>query len=365
MKFFHTVTLSILVLALSTMFVVSASSVDGNVLKSMNKAVYTETNSLTNNTIVSFDKMADGSLTMSGSFSTKGSGTGVSLGNAGGVILTEDGNYLLAVNAGSNEISVFQVKFNGLKLTDKIKSGGIKPISLTVNDNIVYVLNAGGNGNIAGFHLNDGKLSVIPNSIKPLSSNSAGPAEIAFNPVGNVLVVTEKLTSKIDTYTVNKHGVAKGPIVHTSNGLTPFGFAFNEKGYLIVSEAPGSALSSYLVEEDGSLKLISGSIADFRAAACWIAVTKDGKFAYANNAHDGTISSYIINKKGMLSLLETTATTSGNGNIDLTFSRNSKFLYSLNSADNTIAVFKVKSDGSLKSVGIVSVPKGADGLAAS
>jgi len=363
MGFLNKMALSLFVLVLTAMFVASASAMDGNALNGMNKAVYTETNNAMHNEIIRFEMLADGSLKMSGSFSTHGKGTGTSLGNAGGVILTDDGKYLLAVDAGSNEISVFEVKSDGLKLTDKVNSGGTMPISLTANDNIVYVLNAGGKGNIAGFYLNNGKLSMIPKSVKSLSSNSAGPAKIAFNPDGKVLVVTEKNTNVIDTYTVDKHGMAKGPMVHNSNGMTPFGFTFTEKGYLIVTEAPGSALSSYWVGKDGSLKLISGSVPDSRAAACWVAVTKDGKFAFANNAHDGTISNYAISKKGVLSLIKPLAATSGKGNTDMALSENSKFLYSLNTADGTIAVFKVKSDGSLTPVAKVSVPMGADGLA--
>lgn len=378
MGIFHKLASSLFVLVLCTMFVASASTammagneaspVEGNVLTMAgNGAVYTENNNATDNRIIRFDRSADGSLKMSGSFSTHGKGTGSGLGSQGGVILTDDGRYLLAVDAGGNEISVFQVKSNGLKLTDRISSGGIIPISLTAKDNLVYVVNTGGTsgkGNIAGFYLQNGKLSMIPHSIRPLSSNSAGPAEIAFNPQGNVLVVTEKSTNTIDTYTVGKNGIAKGPFKHASNCKTPFGFAFNEKGYLIVSEAANSTASSYLVGKDGSLKLISGSVPDFHAAACWAVVTKNGKFAYLNNAHDGTISSYVINGKGALSLLEKTAGTPGNGNIDLALSENSKFIYSLNSGDNTIAGFQVKSNGNLKPIGTVSAPIGADGLAA-
>ena len=114
----------------------------------------------------------------------------------------------------------------------------------------------------------------------------------------------------------------------------------------------------------GHLKLINGSVPDFHAAACWVVVTKDGKFAYANNAHDGTISSYVINKKGMLSLLKKTAGTPGTGNIDLALSENSKFLYSLNSGDKTIAVFRVNQDGNLIPIAKVRAPTGASGLAA-
>ena len=362
MKFSNKIALSMLALALCMMLVTSAaadmpktgkgtSAVAGNALKIVeNGAVYTENNDVTDNKIILFERSADGSLKMYKSFSTHGFGTGIGLGNQGGVILTDDGKNLLAVDAGSNEISVFQVTSNGLKLTNKINSGGIMPISLTAKDNLVYVVNTGGNGrngNIVGFHLGNGKLSMIPNSIRPLSNNSAGPAEIAFNPDGNVLVVTEKSTNIIDTYKVDNNGIANVPITHASNGPTPFGFAFNKRGYLIVSEAPGSALSSYAVDRVGHLKLISGSVPDFHAAACWVVVTKNGKFAYANNAHDGTISSYVINKKGMLFLLKKTAGTPGTGNIDLALTEDSKFLYSLNSGDRTIAVFRVNQDGSL------------------
>ena len=341
----------------------------GVAMPAMAGVVYTETNNVADNKIVVFERSADGSLSNSGSFSTGGLGTGIGLGDQGAVALTEDGEILLAVNAGSNEISVFKTTSEGLKLTDKVNSGGIKPISIAVKDNLVYVLNACGpncssKGNIVGYHLSkDGKLSMIEKSTKPLSGIFVDPAGISFNPDGNVLVVTEKMTNKIDTYTVDKNGIANGPIVQDSNGATPFGFAFDNKGHLIVSEAPGSALSSYSVSEDGGLKLISGSIPDFHAAACWVVITNNGKIAYANNAHDGTISSYTIDNKGQLTLLEKTAGIPGNGNIDLALSKGSKFLYSLNSADNTIAGFSVNHDGSITLIGKMVVPVGADGLA--
>jgi 6-phosphogluconolactonase len=326
-------------------------------------AVYTMTNNVTDNKIVRFDMALDGKLSNPSTFSTKGLGTGSSLGSQGGVILTNDGKNLLVVDAGSNEISVFQVGHNDLKLTDKISSGGIMPISLTTKDNLVYVVNAGGNGNIAGFHLSNGKLSAIPKSIRPLSSNSSGPAEISFNPSGKVLVVTEKNTNLIDTYTV-KNGIPQGPVTHHSNGITPFGFAFDNRGQVVVSEATTGALSSYSVSEDGKLKTISGSIPDFHAAPCWVVVTNNGNFTYVNNAHDGTMSSYAVDGKGKLTLLEKIAGMPGKGNIDMALNKNSKFVYSLNSVPNTIVGFQVSKDGSLKMITTVGTPAGANGLAA-
>src|SRR3989442_14110665 len=106
------------------------------------------------------------------------------------------------------------------------------PISVTVHGNVVYVLNTGGaetNGNIAGYHLNDGQLSAIPGSVQPLSGVTA-PAQISFNPTGTDLVVTEKSTSKIDTFLVNDQGLASAPNVQASSGGTPLGVDFTPNG---------------------------------------------------------------------------------------------------------------------------------------
>src|SRR3989441_7544396 len=116
------------------------------------------------------------------------------------------------------------------------------PISVTVHGNVVYVLNTGGaetNGNIAGYHINDGQLSAIPGSVQPLSGVTA-PAQISFNPTGTVLVVTEKSTSKIDTFLVNDQGLASAPNVQASSGGTPFGVEFTPSGALIVNETAGA-----------------------------------------------------------------------------------------------------------------------------
>lgn len=352
-----------IIFAVTAMPAVSSSSGDLSRTGTLG-AVYTMTNNATSNQVISYDRAADGTLSISGNFATDGVGTGIGLGSQGGLILNDDGSKLLVVNAGSNEISVFLVKADGLVLADKVNSGGIKPISITTHEDLVYVVNAGGTGNIAGFRLkNNGKLSPIPDSIRPLSSDSVGPAEIAFNPDGNVLVVTEKNTNLIDTYAVKNNGRTSGPITHTSNGVTPFGFVFDNSGKLIVSEAATGALSSYAIDENSNLVTISGSIPDFHLAPCWVVVTNDGKFAYTNNAHDGTTSSYTDNE-GALTLLNAVAGSPGLGNIDMALSKDSKFLYSLNSGPNTIVGFLINPDGSLTSTTTVNVLAGANGLAA-
>src|SRR2546428_6731428 len=115
------------------------------------------------------------------------------------------------------------------------------PISVTVHGNVVYVLNTGGaetNGNIAGYHLNDGQLSAISGSVQPLSGVTA-PAQISFNPSGTVLVVTEKSTNKIDTFLVNGHGVPSAPNVQASSGGHPLPFDLTPRGAPLATPAAG------------------------------------------------------------------------------------------------------------------------------
>jgi len=160
------------------------------------------------------------------------------------------------------------------------------------------------------------------------------------------------------------------PATQPSTRATPVGFAFDKRGDLVVSEAfggaPGqSALSSNSVEE-GALEMISPSVGPTQTAACWVVITKNGKYAYTTNAGSGSVSSYLIGKDGSLSLLNATAGLTGNGSspIDMAFSKDNAFLYTLNAGSHTISAFQVLADGSLVSTGAAGVMAGAVGLAA-
>src|SRR5437773_5569773 len=106
------------------------------------KAVYTSTNSPSGNEVVAFDRAGVGSLQPAGSFATGGNGTGGGLGNQGAVTLSDDGRELYAVNAGSDEITAFDVTPHRLRRTAVVDSGGHRPMSVTVDGRLLYVLNA-------------------------------------------------------------------------------------------------------------------------------------------------------------------------------------------------------------------------------
>jgi len=334
-------------------------------------AVVTESNSDAGNEVVVYSRGHDGMLSMMGSYSTGGTGTGMGLGSQGAVAL--NGGYIYAVNAGSNDISVLSA--DGA-VVDQESSGGEMPISLTIHHNLLYVLNAGGDGNITGFRINngDGSLTMISGSSRSLSGSGVGPAQVEFSPNGRMLVVTEKGTNMIDTYTINPGGTASGPNVQPSVGNTPFGFEFDNKGHLIVSDAFGGgmgagAMSSYDVSSNG-ISLISGPVVNTQTAPCWVVVTNDGRYSYTTNTGTSNISGYNVNPDGSITLFDdggnTASTGTGSSPIDMALNNNSGYLYALSGGTHTISVFIInRHTGGLTPVQTVTgLPDHAAGLAA-
>jgi 6-phosphogluconolactonase (cycloisomerase 2 family) len=345
-------------------------------------AVYVLTNQVSN-AVAAFDRAPDGTLTAAGTFSTGGAGNPVAqpgdpatdpLASQGALILSDDKQFLFAVNAGSNEISVLSIGKDALTLVDKVSSGGVRPISLTVHENLLYVLNEGGTPNITGFTVSDtGELTPLPGSTRPLTAGSAAdPAEVSFNPDGSLLVVTEKAANLIDVYVVGSDGVAGPPIPNPSNGLTPFGFAFDQRNNLIVSEAVGgapnaSAVSSYIAALNGMLDVVSASVPDMQTAACWIVITNSGRYVYTTNTGSGVASSYTLDANGTLTLLNSVAANLGATSfpIDMALNNSSRYLYVHAAGLQTVEAFSVAPDGSLTSIDSAGgLPLGAQGIAA-
>ena len=337
-------------------------------------AVYVQTNDATKNEVVAFSRSEDGSLAPLGRYETGGQGTGQPhLASQSSVVLSDDGRWLLVANAGSDELSLFAVE-DGLRLADRVASGGGAPTSVAVHGPTVYALNTGGAPNISGFTLADGSLAPLPDSTRPLSADDADPAQISFSPDGKTLVVTERGTDSISTYAVDERGYAEGPTTIKSSGATPYGFDFTSRGAVVVTEAFGgevgaAAASSYVFQAPGRLAPVSSSVADTRSEVCWAAVTKDGRFVYVTNFGDGMISSYGIGDDGSLELLEPVAASTRLGQKgvrDEALSRDGRYLYAIDADAQKVYGWTVQGDGRLVSLGeFEGVPDTVAGLAAS
>jgi 6-phosphogluconolactonase len=330
--------------------------------------VYVNDNTKGTNTIGAFDRHADGTLTPeAGSpFPAGGAGTGSGLASQGALQSAAGGRFLLAVDAGSNQISVLRVHPDGsLSLVPGgvVWSGGTLPDSIAVHGDLIYVANSGvGHSNYTGFRLGfGGGLFPIPGSTVTLASDAA-PGDVLFNGTGTKLVGTEVGPSVIDSFTVGRDGrlTAAPGSPFPAQGLGPFGSEFRPTNpdQLFVSNAHNTAtdsgtVSAFTDHRNGRLSPVGGSpFPDHQMAPCWVEITQDGQFLFTVNTASGSISSYQIAANGALTLLPGSTPAGGPnvGAVDARLSPDGSFLYVDQSKTGTVAAFAV-SGGSLTSLG--------------
>jgi 6-phosphogluconolactonase len=327
--------------------------------------VYVNDNTAGVNTIGAFDRHADGTLTpINGSpFVAGGAGTGAGLASQGSLERSSDGRYLLAVDAGSNEISVLRIKHDGsLQSVGRgpVASNGVNPVSIAVHGNLVYVANAGtststGGTNYTGFTLNPGgQLRPLPGSTVTLPDGSQ-PGDVLFSPDGQTLAGTRVATSLIDSFTVGENGLltaAPGsPII--AGRLGPFGSEFRptNSAQLFVSNAhdgPGAgSVFAFAVGADGSLSAIAGSpFPNNQTAPCWVEISHDGQYLFAVNTASKSISSYSIATGGSLSFLQNTLVSQAATPEDARLSPDGTTLWVVDPGADTVSGFTVNG-GSL------------------
>jgi 6-phosphogluconolactonase len=338
--------------------------------------VYVNDNTAGTNTIAAFDRHADGSLTpVAGSpFPAGGAGAGKGLASQGAVQVTDNGRYLLAVDAGSNQVSVLRIKHDGsLRLVSVASSGGALPDSVTVHGDLVYVSNSGaGDSNYTGFILaHHGELIPLPGSTVPLPA-AAAPADVLFNQNGTRLVGTEVGPSVIDSFTVGRNGLltAAPDSPLAAQGLGPFGSEFRptNPNQLFVSNAHNGTTGSGTVSAfndsgNGTLTSIGSSpFADLQTAPCWVEITPNGQFLFAVNTGSGAISRYSIAREGTLTLLGSTpvGATGGVGAVDARLSPDGRTLYVDESRIGKVGEFAVNGGNLTELAGSpVSLPAGA------
>jgi hypothetical protein len=332
--------------------------------------LYVNDNTAGTNTIGGFDQHADGSLTtMAGSpFAAGGAGTGTIIGSQGSIQSTADGRWVLVVDAGSSQISVLGVGGDGTLTAapgSPVSSGGIEPVSIAVQGDLVYVANEGNGAtgsNYTGFRLaSDGRLTPLADSTVPLPP-TALPGDVLFNGTGRNLIgvevgTTDPSTFLIDSFLVGGDGrltpAAGSPFAAEAAG--PFGSEFSpaDPHHLYVSNAHGGAnngsVSAFSVNPNAKLKSITSSpFADGQTAPCWVEISRDGRYLFTVNTGSTTISSYRILANGSLTLIGSTTFRSGTGirPFDARLDAAGDHLYVVDAAIASVSGFSV-SGGSL------------------
>jgi 6-phosphogluconolactonase (cycloisomerase 2 family) len=349
----------------ATYWGVSANAQSGPGGPGVSGAVYAMTNDASENSVLVYGRNSNGLLTFQGPVSTHGRGSGGigdPLQSQGSLVLSQDGSFLFAANAGSGTITTFRVVPSGLAFVAQANSGGEGPLSIAIHGDLLYVLNI---ETITGFRIQpSGSLSPIPSSTRFLATvggRDLGDSDIAFNPSGSFLAVTERVANQIVVFPVQADGTAGTPVANNSNGNTPFACAFTRTGILIVTEsggAPGggSAASSYSIAAGGTLHVISGSVPSGGAGACWNVVTTDGKFDVLTNAGSSNETLYLVTDTGQLSQLNITSAGQGDvGPLDTALSANGLFLYTLDGTAGLISEFRIdESSQTLTLLGTIS-----------
>jgi 6-phosphogluconolactonase len=317
---------------------------------------YIDGNTATANTIDGFARHADGSVTpLPGSpFAAGGVGLGTGLASQGAIQATPDGRYLLAVDAGSNQISVLRVTAGGVPVLagQPVSSGGVKPVSVAISrTGLIYVANSGAGGSgYSGLRLGwDGSLTPIPGSTVSVP-DAAGLGDVFFNGWGNHLIGTRTGTSQIDSFNVLPSGrlfAAQGS-PFTGQGLGQLGAEFSpaNPSQLFVSNAHNGAglgtVSAYRDGFFGRLSSIGNSpYADGQTAPCWVEISHDGRYLFTVNTGSGNISSYAIHPDGSLALIGSVPISGGGADIDARLSPDGQTLSVDGSGNHILSVFAV------------------------
>jgi 6-phosphogluconolactonase (cycloisomerase 2 family) len=339
-------------------------------------AVFVQNDRLAGNQVVAYRRGAGGRLTWAHTYATGGKGGQLAgsvvdhVASQGSLTYDPTDHLLLAVNAGSNTVTVFAVNGDKLSRRQVISSHGAFPVSVAVHGHLVDVLNAENGGSVQGYAVVSGRLAPLAGDHRALGLDPTAtpqfvntPGQVAFTPSGRQLVVTTKANGNdIDVLTVSRAGhLGARPVVNLETGTVPFAVTFNGARQLVVGEAGTDAVATFRLHADGKLSAVD-TVATGEMATCWITSAR-GHF-FASNAGSGAVSRFAATPAGRLTLLGTTATAAGT--VDAAASSSQRYLYVQTGATGTVDEFRVGAAGTLTSIGSVVVPDavGGEGIVA-
>lgn len=333
--------------------------------------VFVQTDNLSGNQVVAYYRTPDGTLSLGGTYPTGGLGGQLTgsvvdhLASQGSLAFSGKNNLLLAVNAGSNTISVFRAHNDSLTLQEVLPSGGLFPVSVSVSGDLVYVLNAENGGSVQGYRIVFGFVVPIPGSNRALGLDPTltpqfthTPGQVAFTPDGSQLIVTTKASGNdIDVFQVFGTGqLSAAPVVNSESGALPFAVSFDAAGNLVVAETGIGSVVTFSLSSQGVATELD-AVATNQAATCWVAAV-NGRF-YASNAGSASVSEFQETNTGILSLEGQSATDPGT--VDAAGSANGNFLYVQTGGNGILDEFQIAANGTLSPIGSVTVAGAAGG----
>lgn len=327
------------------------------------------------------------------------------LGSSNSLLLSDDKRCLFAVNAGSHSVSAFRVHDDGLTLVSVVPSRGVFPVSLAVHNDLLYVLNAGDAGSVAGFRV--ARCALQPLTAPPVSLAGLSdafpipvpgevlttPAQVGFSPDGRRLVLSIKggdplvsggrlqalPSGRMAVYPVRSDGQLGVPTVTRFNALGsgplantggPFSFVFTGEQTLVTVHANSGTVGSFTLNADNTLTLTRNQppLSTGAFAPCWI--DSNGRFVYTASFgapsgvrqiigegtglpdRDGVLTGFRLNADGTLAPLGVSVSypsppQNGTGNHAIDVRVIGDFLYFIQPRSGRIGRLTVAPDGSL------------------
>ncbi|GAB2553522.1 lactonase family protein [Spirosoma areae] len=290
--------------------------------------LYVQTNNFqaNQNAVLAYRNNGSGNLEpLAGSpFLTNGSGVGNPeqllgpLDSDYEVRVSSDGQYLLAVNSGSNTIAVFSIKATGALehvAGSPFPSNGQTPVGIDVSGNFVFVLNK---------------------SQDPLHPTPQLPNYATFT-----IDAAGKLTPVAGAKVETTAGTSPSNVLVSRDGKFMFGTDF--LGFMLMP--PVGTLRSFTINGTGGLTAVAGTpyvVPGMDGAALGLWQHPSGSVLYVGNPLQGKVGVYAINATtGALSLQ--TSVPAGKAACWIRTNKAGDHMYVLNSGDNTVQVYNTSN----------------------
>lgn len=335
-------------------------------------SLYTSSNAATKNEIIRYEARPHRPWTETGRFETGGAGTGHPLPATNSVALSRDRKWLAVVNAGSHEVSLFRLGSSGPKLSSRIDSGGLFPLSLAFRGRHLYVLNSGSDS-VASFNVtpNGTLLPFESEGVRRLTAVNGRATTLGVTPDGRHLIVSERGVNRLTAFAIGQGGhLAPAGRTLETEAKSPFALSFLGSTIysIFAGQGPGnSAVAPYRLTRDGRPAPLGAPVMTGETAACWSALSGRRRLLYVANAGSHSLTGFRVGPHGSPPLIEgepiRVETDSDQHPRDLAFTRVDRTLAVLMSGTASVNFYKVGRWGALTlQQSLLGVPEGAAGL---
>lgn len=378
------------------------------------KRLYSVSNKQDDNTVVIYERDPAGLFALLAEVKTGGKGTGDleipalekdpthplmngddPLISANAIAQSKDGKSLVVVNPGDGSVSLLDQDESGnVERHNSVSSSDRFPVSVAIHGKLIAVASVGETndaGSISLMKISEKGLISVDGSRRDLQTR---PSTINFSSDGKHVIVNELITGKINVFGIAGDMLSLEPVARIDSPrdkpdrfqAIPVGFAVipSERGDIIaMSEArfltpdfmlrgptegvkevvqsplytwQTGSLSTYLLNVDGQISLISGDVLTGSAieggelANCWVATSPDGKTIWAVNALSSSISVFRVGENGAAALVNDKAFKLPGEELffsDIAIGQDGLEIYQLVGNRGEIMIFDVADDGYL------------------